>query len=129
MAVPAGRMLIAVLAVLCGPLAAPALASWAGSDPSSNFSVGSLPTACETNPTGAVCIDASINYLDQARASLGQPAYAVPSDFVSFSPAQQVLVLTNLDRTLYNLPPMSGLTDALNQDAAAAVPSDSDPQP
>jgi hypothetical protein len=122
-------MLIAVLAVVCGPLAAPALASWAGSDPGSNFSVGSLPTACQTNPTGAVCIDASINYLDQARARLGQPAYAVPSDFVSLSPAQQVLVLTNLDRTLYNLPPMTGLTDALNQDAAAAVPSDSDPQP
>jgi hypothetical protein len=129
MAVRAGRILIVVLAALCGPLAAPALASWAGSDPSSNFSVGSLPSACETNPTGAVCIGASVSYLDQARARLGQPAYALPSDFVSLSPPQQVLVLTNLDRTLYNLPPITGVTDALDQDAAAAVPSDSDPQP
>jgi hypothetical protein len=122
-------MLITLLAVLCGPLAGSALASWAGSDPSSNFSVGSLPQACESDPTGAVCINASVGYLNQARASLGQPAYALPSNFVSLSPPQQVLVLTNLDRTLYNLPPMTGLTDALNQDADAGVATDSDPQP
>lgn len=122
-------MLITLLALLCGPLAGPALASWAGSDPSSNFSVDSLPQACGTDPTGAVCINASVTYLNQARASLGQPAYVVPSNFVSLSPPQQVLVLTNLDRTLYNLPPITGLTDALDQDAAAALASDSDPQP
>jgi hypothetical protein len=122
-------MLIMLLVVLCGPLAGPALASWAGSDPSSNFSVGSLPRACQTDPTGAVCINASVNYLDQARASLGQPAYALPSNFVALSPPEQVLVLTDLDRTLYNLPPITGVTDALNQDAASGVATDSDPQP
>jgi hypothetical protein len=129
MAVRAGRTLITLLAVLCGPLAGPALASWAGSDPSSNYSVGSLPQACESDPTGAVCMSASISYLNQARSRLGQPAYALPSNFDSLSPPQQVLVLTNLDRTLYNLPPMTGLTDALDQDAAAGIASDSDPQP
>ncbi len=88
-----------------------------------------MPRACESDPTGSVCIDAAVNYLDQARANLGQPAYSLPSDFVSLSPTQQVLVLTNLDRILYNLPPISGLTDALDQDAAAGISSDSDPQP
>lgn len=129
MTLRAGRTLLAALAVLCGPLAGSALAAWAGSDPASNFSVGSLPAACQTDPTGAVCVSASVSYLDQARASLGQPAYALPSDFASLSAPQQVLVLTNLDRTLYKLPPITGLTDALDQDAAAGVSSDSDPQP
>lgn len=130
MGVRAGRVVATLLAVLGGPLAGPALASgWAGSDPNSNFTVGSLPLACQTDPTGAVCISASVSYLNQARASLGQPSYALPSDFASLSPPQQVLILTNLDRTLYNLPPITGLTDALDQDAAAGVSSDSDPQP
>lgn len=118
-----------LLVVLGGPFAGSAWAASAGSDPGSNFTVGSLPDACQSAPTGAVCINASVNYLNQARASLGQPAYSLPSNFVSLSPGEQVLVLTNLDRSLYNLPPITGLTDALDQDAAAAVPNDVDPQP
>jgi hypothetical protein len=130
MRVRAGRMFATLLAVLCGPLAGSALASgWAGTDPSSNFSVGSLPRACQADPTGAVCINASVSYLNQARASLGQPPYALPSNFTSLSPPQQDLVLTNLDRVLYSLPPITGLTDALNRDATAALASDSDPTP
>ena len=61
MAARAGRMLITLLAVLGGPLSGSALAAWAGSDPSSNFSVGSLPQACQSNPTGSVCMGASVD--------------------------------------------------------------------
>lgn len=119
-----------MLILLGAPLAAPALASGpVGTDPSANFPIGSLPLACQTDPSGAVCIAASVSYLDQARASLGQPPYALPADFASLSPAQQALILTNSDRVLYNLPPITGLTAALDQDAAAAALSDSDPQP
>jgi hypothetical protein len=100
-----------------------------GTDPSSNFVVGSLPFACQTDPTGAVCIDAALNDLDQARASLGQPPYALPGNFVSLDPAKQALVLTNLDRILYGLAPVQGLTGALDQDAATGVQGDADPQP
>jgi hypothetical protein len=126
----AGGIFTALLLVLGGPIAAPALGSgWAGSDPSSNFAIGPLPSACQTSPTGAVCIGAAVNYLDQARASLGQPPYDLPADFAALNSAQQALILTNSDRTLYGLPPITGLTDALDQDAAAGVLSDSDPQP
>jgi hypothetical protein len=45
------------------------------------------------------------------------------------APDQQVLVLANLDRLQYGLIPIQGLTAALNQDATAAMRSDSDPQP
>jgi hypothetical protein len=100
-----------------------------GTDPGSNFVVGALPSACQTDPTGAACIEAAVSYLDQARASLGQPPYALPGDFVSLSPAQQSFILANLDRTLYGLAPVQGLTAALEQDAAIGVQDDADPQP
>ncbi|MBV8431413.1 MAG: hypothetical protein JO244_09640 [Solirubrobacterales bacterium] len=126
----AGRIVTMLLVVLGGPLTGSALATGpVGADPSSNFPVGTMPGACQTAPTGTACIDAAVTYLDQARASLGQPPYSLPSDFVSLGPTQQALILTNEDRILYSLPPITGLTAALDQDAATGVTSDSDPQP
>ncbi len=100
-----------------------------GSDPAANFPAGPLPSACQSAPDGGACIAAGASYLDQARASLGQPPYALPSDFASLTGAEQALVLTNLDRILYGLAPIPGLTSQLDQDAAAGVASDSDPRP
>src|SRR5579864_632548 len=126
----AGRIFTTLLVLLVWPMASIALASdWAGADPSTNFPVGPLPPACDTDPTGAPCIDASVGYLNQARANLGAPPYSLPADFAALSPAEQALVLTNSDRTLYNLPPITGLTSELSQDAAAGAASASDPQP
>jgi hypothetical protein len=110
-------------------VAAHALADSAGTDPSSNHPAPPMPGSCASAPTGADCINASVAVLDQARASLGQPAYAVPSNFVSLTPAEQGFVLANLDRILYGLAPVTGLTAALDNDAAAGVNADADPQP
>ena len=94
-------MLAAASIVLMGMMAAAAMADGpVGADPSSNFTVGPLPPDCQTDPTGTVCINAAVSYLDQARASLGQPAYVLPSDFDSLNPDQQALVLTDLDHFL-----------------------------
>jgi hypothetical protein len=109
-------------------LSSPALAASAGADPSSNHPAGTVPDACRA-PTSAACIAASVAILDQARSSLGQPAYAVPSNFATLTGAEQGFVLANLDRLQYGLPPMTGLTAALNSDAAAGVQNDADPQP
>jgi hypothetical protein len=123
-------MLAAAAVVLMGPITAVAMADGpVGADPSSNYQVGPLPPECQSDPTGAVCIDAAVSYLDEARASLGQGPYELPSDFVSLTPAEQAFVLTDLDREQYSLPPVPGLTDALDQDAAAGVQEDDDPQP
>ena len=75
-----------------------------------------------------MCIDAAVTYLNAARAHLGQTAYVLPGNFVSLTPAEQALVLTDLDRTRYGLPPVTGLTAALDQDAARGVQGDGDPQ-
>jgi hypothetical protein len=100
-----------------------------GADPQSNFPLGALPDACWQAPMGASCIRASVAYLDRARAKLGQPGYVLPRNFVSLTPPEQVLVLTNLDRLLYRLAPVPGLTAALDRSASAGVRAQTDPEP
>ena len=68
-----------------------------------------------------------MQYLDEARANLGLAPYQLPTGFVSLPSDQQALVLTNLDRIQYGLPPIPGLTAALDQDSAAGVQADNDP--
>jgi hypothetical protein len=65
--------------------------------------------------------------LDQARAKLGQPPYTLPRNFASLDSAEQLFVLTDLDRVTNGLRPIYGLTAALDQAAAAGVQSASDP--
>ncbi|HET9102610.1 MAG TPA: hypothetical protein VFN55_04600 [Solirubrobacteraceae bacterium] len=99
-----------------------------GPDPTQNFPVNTLPSVCN-QPTSTACLNVSVGFLNQARANLGQPPYALPSNFDSLTPAVQEFVLANLDRTLYGLPPITGITAGLSQDAMGGVQSDNDPQP
>lgn len=100
-----------------------------GADPGFNFLLGSLPAACWRAPKGAACLQASVAYLDRARAKLGQPPYVLPRNFVSLTAPEQALVLTNLDRVLYRLAPIPGLTAALDRAASAGVRAQADPEP
>jgi hypothetical protein len=119
-----------VVGALALVFAAAAAASWAGSDPAHNYRLGSMPSACQKAPRGKVCINAGVYYLDKARAKLGLPAYALPADFPSLTPAEQAFILTNLDRLQYGLPPIPGLSGALNRDAySRGVRPDADPSP
>jgi hypothetical protein len=122
------RLIVVTLLALV--FASAAAAGWAGSDPPRNFPLGKLPYACERARTGRTCIDAGVYYLDRARAQLGEPAYALPADFALLTPAEQMFILTNLDRIQYGLPPMTGLTAALDDDAyTTGVKPAADPYP
>jgi len=117
---------------LLGLAGGPALAEGpVGRDPSSNFplKMNSLPHACWSAPRGATCVAAGVRYLNQARAHLGQPAYALPRRFATLPPTRQVFILTNLDRIRYRLSPIPGLTMSLDRDAAAGVRRQTDPAP
>jgi len=130
MRIKTSAALVAVTLALVGSLTGPASAQGpVGANPRSNFSVGALPSACWSSPRGARCIKAGVRYLDKARAKLGQSPYVLPRGFVWLSPAQQVLVLTNLDRKSYGLSPVPGLTAALDRDAAGGVRAANDPVP
>ncbi|MGB9183050.1 MAG: hypothetical protein WCB67_03220, partial [Solirubrobacteraceae bacterium] len=99
-----------------------------GPDPASNFTAGAPTTACKVTAS-ATCTAAAVIYLNAARASLGQPAYLLPRNFTSLTPAQEGFVLANLDRVRYGLAPIPGITAGLSQDAAGGVQGDTDPQP
>lgn len=121
--------------LLCSIVAAMFLVTapaWAdgpvGPDPAQNFPMGPMPESCNSQPDGAECQNAAIYYLDEARGSLGQPAYPLPADFTSLSPVDQDLILTDLDRRLYDLPAIPGRTAALDADATNGVTTDADPR-
>ncbi len=128
-----GRLVIlGVILALFGATAAPGLAEGpVGQDPSANFPLdwNSLPQACWSAPTGSTCLTAGIQYLQAARANLGQPAYNLPANFTSLTPVKQAFTLTNLDRIQYGLSPIGGLTSPLNRAAAAGVRNQNDPVP
>ena len=106
-----------------------ASASAAAQNPAANISPGPLPHACTAVPRGRTCIAGVVRALDGARAHLGLGPYLLPADFAALSGARQLLVLSNLDRVAYGLPPINGLSPALNTVAAAGVTADTDPNP
>jgi hypothetical protein len=94
----------------------------AGVNPRSNYKPGPLPGVCGSAPTGAKCINAAVYYLDRARARLHQGPYKLPSDFVKLAPDRQILILSNLDRAVYHLGSITGLTPALDRVARGGTP-------
>ena len=123
-----GRLL-SLTAVLVCALCSVALADGpVGPDPRSNFPVNSLPSSCD-QPRSAACLDASVGFLNQARTGLGQGPYQLPANFDLLSAPIQQFILTNLDRIQYGLPPFTGITANLTQDAMGGIVRDTDPHP
>ncbi len=122
------RLLSLTVVVVCAICSAAFADGPVGADPQSNFPVNRLPSSCD-QPTSAACLDASVGFLNQARAGLGQGPYQLPADFTSLTPQVQQFVLTNLDRIQYGLPPITGITAGLSQDAVSGVQNDNDPHP
>ena len=114
------RPLVIASALALVVVATASSADWKGKDPPKNTPLGRLPSSCNAAPTGTQCIDAAVYYLDKARSKVGLPPYALPANFPSLSPPQQVFILVNLDRVRYGLPPITGMTAALNHDALAS---------
>ena len=89
-----------------------------------------LPSSCKSAPTGAVCINAVVWYLDRARSRVHLPPYALPANFPSLQPPRQIFILVNLDRIAYGLPPITGMTAKLDHDAlVSGVWRGDDPYP
>jgi hypothetical protein len=121
------RRTVTIAGVILAAGAASAAA--APPNPAANIPGGRLPRACASAPRGAVCIAGVVRSLDRARAQLGLGPYLLPAHFDRLSGSEQLLVLSNLDRVAYGLPPISGLSPALNTVAAAGVDADADPDP
>ncbi len=96
-------------------------------NPTTNLQMGSVPDICFNYATAPSCERTMISYLDEARRTMGLAPYALPAGFLSFAQAKQVLVLTNLDRAAYGLPPVRGLSRELDAEAQVGAEKDEDP--
>ena len=115
----------------CGlALLAPAAAGGATGDPPANRTLSeTTQQACGAGSTGQACQDAALADLNAARAAEGVGAMQLPADFGTLTVAQQLLVLSNLERVDRGLVPVIGLSGPLDQDALTGAQSDADPQP
>jgi hypothetical protein len=114
-------------ALTLAPLAVAASPAYA------NPSVSYSPSAQTLNDCGQgntlQCDIDALGDINQARAAEGVGPMILPTNYESLSEPQQILVVTNLERTGRGLVPASGLSASLDSIAAAAAAADQDPDP
>ncbi len=84
-------------------------------------------SSCQSAPRGPACQQAAIAALDHGRVTIGLAPYALPAGFESMSVPQQLLILTNLDRSAYGLEPVAGLNATVTAAAQTGVTTGTDP--
>ncbi len=106
------------------------VAVWTGANAAAAGAAGILPPA---NPA-ADCDHANaqpqvwgIAGIDRCRALEGVGPLILPSNWQQLTPVQQGFVLINLERVNRGLPPIIGLSAALNQLASAGAAQNNDP--
>ncbi len=75
------------------------------------------------------CVNSVLSAIDNGREQEGLPGMALPTNWSTLSPQQQLFVATNLERTVRGLPPLSGMAGALDVVSAQAAASNADPSP
>ncbi len=75
------------------------------------------------------CLNATLQAITNARAQEGLGGMALPTNWASLSPQEQLFVATNLERTARGLPALSALASALDGAAQAGAQSNVDPSP
>jgi len=79
--------------------------------------------------TSAPCTSAAIQANDAARAQEGLSAMALPSNFSSLTPGEQLFVLTDIERVDRGLPAVVGMVAQFDTDAQSAAAANTDPTP
>ncbi len=74
------------------------------------------------------CVDAVVAALTRAHQKEGLGPFVLPSNWDRLTPAEQLFVATNLERTAHGLTPMAGLAQALDVVAGQGATSGGDPQ-
>jgi hypothetical protein len=81
-----------------------------------------------SNPLTTSCLNEELRAIDNAHKREGLPALGFNLDaFKSLSAAEQLFVITDVERTARDLPPVRGLTSQLNREAAQGANSGNDP--
>jgi uncharacterized protein YkwD len=77
----------------------------------------------------AGCVDATVQAIANGRSHENLPPLVLPSNWFGLSPEQQVFVVTNLERTVRGLPPLSAMATTLDQAARQGAALNTDPPP
>lgn len=120
-------------AITCALIATPLAAMIAPAAAAANPSVSYSPSAqtltdCEQGNTLQCDIDA-LSDINEARAAEGVGPMILPTNYETMSEPEQILTVTNLERTGRGLIPASGLSASLDTIAAVAAAADLDPDP
>ncbi len=85
--------------------------------------------ACYQDAASDACATQEVEATNAARAAEGIGPLQLPTDFAALSPAEQLFVVTDVERVDRGLPPFVGLDATLDSDAAAAAAVNADPSP
>ncbi|HTT86770.1 MAG TPA: hypothetical protein VMF60_05355 [Acidimicrobiales bacterium] len=77
----------------------------------------------------AGCAQTTVAAIDSARRAEGVGPMTLPGNWGALTPAEQLFVATNLERTARGLPPLSAMASALDQAAAQGSAASEDPAP
>jgi hypothetical protein len=77
----------------------------------------------------STCELASLEAIDHGRSSEGLGPMVLPANWSSFTPAEQLFVATNLERTARGLRPFEGMSTVLDSVAMSGANSNSDATP
>jgi hypothetical protein len=96
--------------------------------PSANYQMsGGYNGPCANPAAVTATCPAGLSSIDVARANEGVVPMSLPTNFATLTDPEQVFVLTNLERVDRGLPPISGLSSALDADGQAGVAGNADP--
>jgi hypothetical protein len=85
------------------------------------------PGSVSSDQAGQVCLEAEVAALDRVRASEDLGPVHLPLNWVRLTAAEQLLVISDIERTSRGLPPISGLSARLNQAALVGARNLTDP--
>ena len=128
------RAVSVVVAVLTALMAAVLAPTGAGAavgpppTPSANYQInGGYNGPCADASAVTSTCPAGLTSVDVSRAAEGIVPMSLPTDFSSLTGPEQVFVVTNLERVDRGLPPVQGLSAALDADAQAGAAGNTDP--
>jgi hypothetical protein len=104
-------------------------------DPAANLTPAQVPDPfgayCTLVPgqvdNSASCTDAVLTDINYAHSLEGVGPITLPTDWASLTTAQQLVVLFNLERRSFGLPPLAGVTGSLDAAALNGAEAISDP--
>lgn len=80
-------------------------------------------------PMSPGCVAETLQATDAARAREGLGPMALPGDYSALTAAEQLFVLSDIERVDRGLPPAVGLVDQFDQSAQSAAQANTDPSP